>query len=114
MGNPENYKNQLQDNLENLLRERGDVLSANDIAEMLKRDHEWNDDEYIGGREKDAPRCIHVPDLTGTALPGKAHPVEEYFRGEPKQLLIQRLHITTERAEEVMELFEKEGFKITP
>lgn len=110
----DNYKSELQSSLHAILEEKGDVLSARDVAKVLRQEHQWKPDEYIGGRQKGAPRCIHVPDVTGIALPGKANPVEEYFRGNPEQLLIQRLGIAPEKAEEVMELLEKKGFKITP
>lgn len=107
------YKEELQSALHAVLAEKGDVLSANDIAKMLKKDHQWRDDEYPGGRERGTPKCIHVPDVTGISLPGKANPVEEWARGNPDQLLVQRLGITPEKAGEVIKKLGKR-FEITP
>ena len=110
----EDYKSELQGRFHSVHREQGSTLSPKAIARELRTEHQWGDDEYIGGRERGVLRCIHVPNVTGVVLPGRANPVEEYFRGNPEQLLVQRLGIAPEKAGKVMDILKKRGFKITP
>jgi len=88
--------------------------SAEDIASMLIEDHQYGDDDYIGGREAVGFGIVRIPDQTGISLPGRANPVEEYFRGNKTELLVQRLGITPKKAEEVIKILGKKNFKIAP
>lgn len=108
------YEDKLIGALNSKLGGEDDPRSDVEISEDLMSNHQYKEEEYIEGWDKAEWKIIHVPMKNPIALPGRANPVEQYFRGNPEQLLVQRLLVSEKKARAIINILKKKGFKISP
>lgn len=108
------YEDHFVSRFDKQVEQQGDKRKPKQIVKMLIDEHQYSEDEYIGGIEAHANLYVHIPDLSGVEFPGRAHAVEEFARGNTKRFLVLRLGITEKTARRVLKLLKKKGFEATP
>jgi hypothetical protein len=114
MAESQGYKEELQGLLRSKLKEQPNLItSPKEIAQLLMKEYAFKKEEYTSARGWFDPRLVHVPDLTGIHLSGRASAEEEYARGNPEELLVQRMGLNDEQAKQVMKILKRKRYEIT-
>lgn len=110
----EDYKEEIQGVFRRSVEQTENPLSAAEIAHYLIENFQFGEGEYVSSPEDLGCKVVRIPDQSGVQLPGKANAVEEFFRGKPEQLLVQRLLVTEKKAREIIEILKNRNFEISP